>query len=94
MTALCRWLARAAGSFVGETEVMERQGVAAEEVFEAGAAPAAESGGARDEPQGVAVGAEVGDEMLELFERERPGTPALADGREDRMVVAKTGHRA
>lgn len=61
-------------------------------VVEAGAGSASQAGGVRDVAERVAVAAEMGNELLESVQGERPGATAIADLREDRVIAAETGH--
>lgn len=71
---------------------MGGQRVAAKVVVEAGAAPAPQASDLRDVAQGVAVGAKMGNEALELVQGERPGATPLTDDRKERVFATKTGH--
>lgn len=73
---------------------MEGQRKAAEVVVQVGAARAAKTERAGDGARLVAVRAEVPGERLEPVEREPAGATAFAEGREDRIVATKAGHRA
>lgn len=68
------------------------QGVATEFVHQARASRALEASGAGDEPGRVAVRAQMDDEGLEVFQRERPAAATRADRRDERVVAAEAGH--
>jgi hypothetical protein len=74
------------------TEVIVHHSGTTELALQRAPARALEADRPRDDAQGVAAGAQVGDERMEMVQGERASAPPFADRRDERVVVTKTGH--